>query len=266
MNSEDTQVVVAEPVAVQLGTLSANSGEALIAGATAIAKPLADLIEKQKLYLNIQGRKHVLVEGWTTLAAMMGCTAQEISNNRQEDSAYVADVGLYRLSDGAIIARASAECGGDGEPEWMVRKGKNVAPYARRSMAATRATAKACRLAFSWVMTLSGYSTTPAEEMGQEVAQGGSDRQGNGLGADKAWLLKMYENEDKVLLSCTDTKSADFVSDSMKRLQESGDNTNFSGPQLAWLRRIFDEYEAWVTEQVERGATPGAKDNAERGE
>jgi hypothetical protein len=32
-------------------------------------------------------------------------------------------------------------------------------------MAITRATAKACRIAFSWVMALSGYETTPAEEM-----------------------------------------------------------------------------------------------------
>ena len=37
--------------------------------------------------------------------------------------------------------------------------------YARRSMAATRATSKACRLAFSWVMVLAGFQPTPAEEM-----------------------------------------------------------------------------------------------------
>jgi hypothetical protein len=37
--------------------------------------------------------------------------------------------------------------------------------YARRSMAITRATGKAFRLGFSWVITLAGYNPTPAEEM-----------------------------------------------------------------------------------------------------
>lgn len=32
-------------------------------------------------------------------------------------------------------------------------------------MAATRATSKACRLSFSWIMTLAGFAGTPAEEM-----------------------------------------------------------------------------------------------------
>jgi len=32
-------------------------------------------------------------------------------------------------------------------------------------MAATRATGKAYRLAFSWIINLAGYETTPAEEM-----------------------------------------------------------------------------------------------------
>ena len=38
-------------------------------------------------------------------------------------------------------------------------------PAARRSMAQTRATGKACRLAFSWIMALAGYEPTPAEEL-----------------------------------------------------------------------------------------------------
>jgi hypothetical protein len=37
--------------------------------------------------------------------------------------------------------------------------------YARRSMAVTRATGKAFRISFSWIMSLAGYATTPAEEM-----------------------------------------------------------------------------------------------------
>ena len=57
-------------------------------------------------------------------------------------------------------------CGSDdeldryGKPVWSTRP-----RYARRSMAQTRATGKACRLAFSWIMALAGYEPTPAEEM-----------------------------------------------------------------------------------------------------
>ena len=70
------------------------------------------------------------------------------------------------MNDGACIGRASAECG---SPDELDRHGKPVwssrPRYARRSMAQTRATGKACRLAFSWIMALAGYEPTPAEEM-----------------------------------------------------------------------------------------------------
>ena len=73
------------------------------------------------------------------------------------------------MSDGACISRASAECGA---PDELDRYGKPVwssrPRYARRSMAQTRATGKACRLAFSWVMSLAGYEPTPFEEMPSE--------------------------------------------------------------------------------------------------
>ena len=54
---------------------------------------------------------------------------------------------------------ASALCGMD-EPKWASKP-----DYARRSMAVTRATGKAYRLGFSWIMELAGYASTPAEEM-----------------------------------------------------------------------------------------------------
>jgi hypothetical protein len=37
--------------------------------------------------------------------------------------------------------------------------------YALRSMAQTRAVAKALRLCLGWIMSLAGYEATPAEEM-----------------------------------------------------------------------------------------------------
>jgi hypothetical protein len=140
--------------------LAAPDPAAIIRQATREANALSQVIEDRTLYTMIQQRKYVRVEGWTTLAVMRGCLAREVDTTEQQDGRYVAVVELVRLTDGAVLTRASAECGGPGEPTWQ-----NRPPYARRSMAQTRAAGKACRIAFSWVMALTGYETTPAEEM-----------------------------------------------------------------------------------------------------
>jgi len=74
----------------------------------------------------------------------LGVIPREDSVEALEDGGYVAKVSLVRMADGAVISSASSECGMD-EPTWAGR-----ARYARRSMAVTRATGKAARLAFSW--------------------------------------------------------------------------------------------------------------------
>ena len=150
---------------VALGTLQASSPAALVSGAAELASQLAIVIKKQNLATVIKGKQFVNVEGWTTLATMLGVTAREVCTVESE-GVYVATVELVRMSDGACISKASAECGSSdeldkyGKPIWSTRP-----RYARRSMAQTRATGKACRLAFSWIMSLAGYEPTPAEEM-----------------------------------------------------------------------------------------------------
>jgi len=168
----DEQAVVQLPVvmpvstsSVALGTLQASNPAALVAGAAELAKQLAIVIKKQNLATVIKGKQFVNVEGWTTLATMLGVTAREVCTV-EADGVYTATVELVRMSDQAVISRASAECGSadeldkHGKPIWSSRP-----RYARRSMAQTRATGKACRLAFSWIMSLAGYEPTPAEEM-----------------------------------------------------------------------------------------------------
>lgn len=163
--TQDTAIMPVSPAAVSLGTLQAGSPAALVQGAREMANALADVIEHQKLAKDIQGRKYVKVEGWTTLGVMLGVVPREVQTTEQ-DGIYTAVVELLRMADGVCISRASAECG---SPDELDRYGKPVwssrPRYARRSMAQTRATGKACRLAFSWIMALAGYEPTPAEEM-----------------------------------------------------------------------------------------------------
>ena len=133
----------------------------IIRQATEEANVLAEVIEGQKLFTVIQGKRYVRVEGWTTLATLRGCLPREVAVHEMPEGRYVAEVELIRMSDGMILTRASAECGGDGDNIWRGRPAN-----ARRSMAITRATGKACRIAFAWVLSLAGrYETTPAEEM-----------------------------------------------------------------------------------------------------
>jgi len=154
---EGTELVKAE--VVELGTLRASSAEEMVSEASGIAKSLTKVIEKNKLFTKIGHRKHVHVEGWTTLLALLGIVPREVSIEEKADGGYIAVVELVRMSDSTVVGRASAECGMD-EPTWKSRP-----RYARRSMAATRATGKAARLGFSWIISLAGYDATPYEEM-----------------------------------------------------------------------------------------------------
>ena len=156
-NEEPSEALTVQPV--ELGTIVAYTPHEMVQQASEIAGVLKDVIAKLRLYTNIRGKAHVRCEGWTTCAAMLGVIPREVSNVELEDGSYEAVVELVRIKDQAVIGRASAVCGVD-EATW-----KNREKYARKSMAATRATGKACRLSFSWIMELAGYEVTPAEEM-----------------------------------------------------------------------------------------------------
>ena len=173
MTSEALVPIVEEAPRVELGVIRADGPKELVKVATEAADALASVIAAKKLFSTINGRQYVRVEGWTTLATMMGCLPREVSVSRDEKGTYTATVELVRMGDQAVLTRASAECGMD-EPTWAKR-----ADYARRSMAVTRATSKACRIAFSWVMVLAGYEPTPREEIPDEERGGLASKTGD---------------------------------------------------------------------------------------
>lgn len=160
----DQAIVVSEEV--RLGGLLVSGPGEVIRQASMIASELMKIVEQRKLYSIISGKKFPRVEAWTTMGAMLGITPREVEVKRYEDGTYEATVELVRNGDGFIIGRGSAICGMD-EKTWSGRP-----EYARRSMSITRATGKAFRLSFSWIMTLAGYEPTPAEEMTSDVIEG----------------------------------------------------------------------------------------------
>jgi len=158
-------MLVHQEPGIALGLLQAHSPREVVTVASEIARALAAVIEDRRLYVTLSGRRYVKCEGWTTLGAMCGVMPCEVALE-EHDGIFTAVVELRRIADGGVIARASAECGApdelstSGKPTWSSRP-----RYARRSMALTRATAKACRLAFSWILVLAKFEPTPAEEM-----------------------------------------------------------------------------------------------------
>lgn len=191
---------------MQLGIIPAKTPHDVIVQATGIAKELAGIIKKNRLSRQIQGREYVYVEGWSTMGAMLGVLPREVPEltRRHEDGGYEATVELIRITDGQVIGRASAFVGMDeksssGKLTWGSRP-----EYARRSMAVTRATGKAYRLGFSWIMGLAGYAPTPAEEMDiieGEFAEKPADRkpvsQTNGAPAGVPLDLAMQEKNSE---------------------------------------------------------------------
>lgn len=149
--------------------LDQSNPVALVEGATVIADQLSRIVSEQKLFKVIKGRKHVLVEGWTTLGAMSGVFpyveyARRVETKNPKEIQYEARV-LAKTRSGEVIGAAEAICSNE-EHNWKDRD-----EYAIKSMAQTRATSKALRLPLGWIMTLSGFDATPADEMPDEAVR-----------------------------------------------------------------------------------------------
>lgn len=156
--------------------LAARDPADLVKKATALANVLQKVITDGKLFTMIGQKKHVQVEGWTTLGAMIGVFpiiehTREIVGPDGDYLGWEARCTVQR-PDGAVIGAAEAECR-TAEKRWA-----SADSYAVRSMAQTRATSKAMRLPLAWVMTLAGFDATPAEEMsGSGRTNGPAQRQ-----------------------------------------------------------------------------------------
>ncbi len=165
--SENQEIFTNSEAGLSLGALAVSGPSEVVQRASVIATALAQVINDRKLYTVIRRRKYVRVEGWNTLGAMLGVVPREMAGLtiRHEGGSWEAWVELVRVSDGAIIGRGSAVCSPE-ERNWRDRD-----EFARRSMAVTRATGKAFRLGFAWIMTLAGYEPTPFEEMPPELIE-----------------------------------------------------------------------------------------------
>ncbi len=151
-----------------------------------------------ELYQEIGKVKHLKIEGWQMLAAMYRVTASiESTNYIRYDDAYgfEATAVLIHVPSKTTISRADAMCLNDEDNWGLVNKydyvdqgngekrrqvvGQVQKPLQQlRSMAQTRACSKVYSNFLKWVAKLSGFATTPAEEMDPRTdGEGGNHQQ-----------------------------------------------------------------------------------------
>lgn len=139
----------------------ARPPEVVLGEAKKAAKALKDVVSQKSKPVIMNGEQYLEFEDWQTLGRFYGVTAK-ITDTRFVDfgasQGFEAKAVALR-SDGAEISAAEAMCLND-ENNW-----KSKPLFQLRSMAQTRACAKALRNVLAWVVVLAGYKATPAEEM-----------------------------------------------------------------------------------------------------
>jgi hypothetical protein len=147
--------------------------EAQLEYAQKAADALMKRVEKKPRKIIMGGKQYLEFGDWQTVARFFGATAgTDWSRVVERDGKVIGyEARSVVHQHGNIISQAEAMCLRT-ERNWAKRD-----EFAIRSMAQTRASAKALRNAFGWVVELAGYASTPAEEMEDE--NGGSDHGGH---------------------------------------------------------------------------------------
>lgn len=130
------------------------------------ARDVKKYIMDNKLFVNIQGKNYVYVEGWQFMGGMLGIEAvpTELVNLSimAETNEFKYSCTVELLKGDRLVGRGYAICSN------AEAKKRTFDEYAIASMAQTRAVGKAYRLKIGWLMKLTGYEGTPAEEIIEE--------------------------------------------------------------------------------------------------
>ncbi len=176
--------------------------ELILAEAHKAAVALQDVIKNKKDPVMMNGQQYLEYEDWQTVGRFYGITA------KVESVEYVAYGSVRGFSasavalraDGFELSRATGDCLSD-EPKWSTKPKyewrdkpegggrekvqvgeENVPLFQLKSMAQTRACAKALRNVLAWVVVLAGYRATPAEELDSSMERGSSEAKPAGSG------------------------------------------------------------------------------------
>lgn len=145
----------------------------VLAEAHKAAKALTEVIEGKAKKVVFNGKTYLQFEDWQTLGRFYGVTAMvrstkyvEFGDGDEKVAGFEAVCDALLVSTNQTISSAEAMCLND-EPNWAKKP-----LFQLKSMAQTRAAAKALRNVLAWVVVLAGYSGTPAEEMTGDEGNG----------------------------------------------------------------------------------------------
>jgi hypothetical protein len=228
--------------------ISREPGEVL-SEAQKAAQALKDVISSKSHKVTFNGEQYLEFEDWQTLAKFYGITVKCVSTNYVEFGlvkGFEARAVAIRVINGMEISAAEAMCLND-ERNWS-----NKPLFQLKSMAQTRACAKALRNVLAWVVVLAGYKPTPAEEMtGMETQQQNGQNQAQSSQQQASPLVTVHRNnsdEDSVVskfLKINEEYTQIFGPEGYKHYlhNSKGESPSvdrirtFNTPkQLAWLR------------------------------
>ena len=183
--SEREAMELYQEAALQVDLRVSRPPEQVMAEAKHVADVLKAYVSKKQDPIIMGGKQYLDFNDWCMVARFFQVTAKVKSTQFIQYGDVVgfeATAEAIDLRDGRVISSADAMCLND-EDKWSTRTkydwqegpdGKKkkvkvgdvaVPLFQLRSMAQTRACAKALRIPFSWVVQLAGYAPTPAEEM-----------------------------------------------------------------------------------------------------
>jgi len=141
--------------------------EVVLEEARHAAKILSDVIANKKKPVMFNGEQYLEFEDWQTVGRFYGVSAKITRTTYVEFGEVKGFEAIAEVIDhnGRVVSSAEAMCLND-ETNWSKKP-----LFQLRSMAQTRACAKAFRNALAWVVVLAGYKATPAEEMADVRSQ-----------------------------------------------------------------------------------------------
>lgn len=157
----------------------ARDPKQVIAEAMGAAKALQSIIKQKTKPVKFNGEQYIEFEDWQVLGKFYGVTAKIVSTETINIDGVKGFLARAEAIDttGRIVSAAEAMCLND-EEKWSTRAkyeyqggervkiGDVAVPlFQLRSMAQTRAAAKALRNVLAWVVVMAGFRPNVAEEM-----------------------------------------------------------------------------------------------------
>jgi hypothetical protein len=210
-------IEVSQPNQLNTNIFGTTNPADFVAKSQEYAKALVDVVENQNLFALIQGKKYVTFEGWQFLGSMLptAITPQTEWTTELRDETTGQTLGyktrvVAKDVNGNERGAAESVCM-FAEKNWA---GKDA--NALMSMAQTRASSKALRMALSSIVKLAGYESTPKEEMDGVTAE-------NNFNSNKAQFKNTIPNppaQDNGGTRMATEKQVNFVRSLINRNKE----------------------------------------------